>query len=97
MSDTVGKLTPLDDNGEVTLDPRVREMFEVHGEMMKLHTRAIACHCECLGMNAENSLAVCNNHTPPYNDISYDQVMQKWGLIDKQGNPQYKRRRESHD
>ena len=55
--------------------------------MLELHGRAIACHCECLGMNAENALAVCGNYTPPYNDEAYFKVMQKWGLSDEKGNP----------
>lgn len=51
------------------------------------HSRALACHCECLGMNAENALAVCGNYTPPYNDAAYYQVMAKWGLMNEKGEP----------
>lgn len=55
--------------------------------MLSVHTKALACHCECLGMNAENSMAVCENRDVPYNDESYSEVMRKWELIDKQGKP----------
>ena len=52
-----------------------------------IHSRALACHCECLGMNAENSLAVCNNQTLPYSQQSYEKVMFKWNLINEKGEP----------
>ena len=68
---------------EVTLDGRVRDLFYAHGESMKIHANAMACHCECLGMNAENAMAVCSNYAPPYNEAAYFSVMQKWGLIDE--------------
>jgi len=58
-----------------------------HIQMLGLHARALACHCECLGMNAENSMAVCGNYPPPYNDAAYYSVMQKWGLINEKGEP----------
>ena len=51
------------------------------------HTRALCAHCECLGMNAANSWAVCINKTIPYFDDAYFRVMQKWGLIDEEGEP----------
>ena len=50
-----------------------------------IHSKALACHCECLGMNAENALAVCGNYTPPYNNTAYFKVMEKWGLVDEKG------------
>ena len=53
--------------------------------IMNLHARALACHCECLGMNAENSLAVCQGKTPPYNVEAYHVVIQKWGLANEKG------------
>lgn len=55
--------------------------------LRNIHSRALACHCECLGMNAENSLAVCGNYQPPYNDAAYYSVMQKWGLVNDKGEP----------
>ena len=58
-----------------------------HLQMMHLHIRAIACHCECLGMNAENSLAVCRNETPPYSNSTYYNVLRKWDMVDEEGNP----------
>lgn len=66
---------------------------DIHGylaslsNMLELHSRAIACHCECLGMNAENALAVCSDSAPPYGDGAYHLVMQKWGLTDERGKP----------
>jgi len=56
--------------------------------MQEIHARALACHCECLGMNAENSFAVSiGAATIPYNDSHYRSVMQKWGLMNEKGEP----------
>lgn len=63
------------------------EILRQHELTMRLHTRALACHCECLGMNAENSRAVCEDSVPPYADADYFGVMQKWGLLDGNGQP----------
>ena len=52
-----------------------------------VHSKALAAHCECLGMNAENCIAACVDATPPYKDAHYYKTMQKWGLIDKKGEP----------
>ena len=52
-----------------------------------IHSRALACHCECLGMNAENAMACCGNYTPPYSDKHYYECMQKWELINEEGKP----------
>jgi hypothetical protein len=71
----------------MTLDERVIRTFNVHGEIMKIHTRALCAHNECLAMNAENSYAVCVGYTPPYSDKHYNEVMQRWGLVDGEGNP----------
>lgn len=56
-------------------------------KMLRTYSLTLACHCECLGMNAENSLAVCGNYSPPYNNSAYFTVMEKWGLVDKEGKP----------
>ena len=58
-----------------------------HTQMLYIHARALACHCECLGMNAENCFASCAGKTPPYGDDNYLATMQKWGLIDEKGKP----------
>ena len=52
-------------------------------KIFSLHTKALACHCECLGMNAENSLAVCQDRVVPYSVNDYLVVMMKWGLINE--------------
>lgn len=61
-------------------------MTHAHMQLLAIHARTLACHCECLGMNAENAMAVCGNYTPPYAEGAYYSVMQKWGLIDEKGN-----------
>ena len=61
-------------------DPALMNKIQVqaaHAQMQihELHARAIACHCECMGMNAENSIANCEGDVPPYSDESLMQVM----------------------
>ena len=58
-----------------------------HNKLLEIHSRSLACHCECLGMNAENCIAACVDATPPYKDAHYYKTMQKWGLIDEKGEP----------
>jgi len=58
-----------------------------HIKLMEIHARALACHCECLGMNAENSLAIYLGKTVPHSEDCYLITMQKWKLIDKEGKP----------
>jgi len=58
-----------------------------HIALLDIHSRVLACHAECLGMNAENMLAVCRNETAPYSDNIYKGVMVKWGLINEIGEP----------
>lgn len=70
---------------EVTLDEVAQATFKAHEDVMRLHFRAIACHCECLGMNAENCAAACAGTTPAYSERAYYSVMQKWGLINEDG------------
>lgn len=56
-----------------------------HMQVLWLHARTLSAHCECLGMNAENSWAVCTNQSIPYTQAHYLEVMQKWGLVDEKG------------
>lgn len=56
-------------------------------EIMKLHVRAMSCHCECMAMNVGDMQAVVAGVVPPYTDTHYYQIMQKWGLIDDKGEP----------
>lgn len=58
-----------------------------HTEILKLHIKSIGAHCEALGMNAENMLSAINNWTPPYGNQAYAEVLQKWGLVNKDGDP----------
>lgn len=56
-----------------------------HTALLAVHIKALACHCECLGMNAENTHAICNNTRPPYDNLSYLSTMRKWELVDERG------------
>jgi len=54
-----------------------------HTALLEIHARALACHCECLGMNAENSFACCVGKSIPYGDSSYYNVMESGSLLTK--------------
>ena len=45
-------------------------------EMYDIHARAMAAHCECLGMDRDSNM----------NEAQYKEVLVKWGLIDEKGN-----------
>ena len=72
---------------DIELRGLAEDFDEMYRSTMETHIRALACHCECLGMNAENSFAACIGKQIPYSDDSYIATMQKWGLIDEEGNP----------
>ena len=56
-------------------------------KIFDLHIRALSCHCECLGMNAENCIAACIGGKIPFSESDYRGVMQKWELIESKGKP----------
>ncbi len=58
-----------------------------HTKLLEIHSRVMAAHCECLGMNAENMWAAIADKDPVYTKAEYDKMMEKWGLVDKEGKP----------
>ena len=74
------------------IDPSVRNKIQVQAaeaqmKIHDMHSRAIACHCECMGMNAEDTIAACSGSKIPYSDQDYKAVMLKWGLINEDNQP----------
>jgi hypothetical protein len=68
-------------------DPSLMQKIQVQAARAQmaihdLHSRAIACHCECMGMNAENCIAASINQYPPYGEGDYSRLLAKWGLVD---------------
>ena len=61
--------------------------LSMHSQLLELHARALACHCECLGMNAENCQRAMLGQSPAYSDDSYLVCMTKWGLMNEKGEP----------
>ena len=55
--------------------------------IFELHIRAIACHCECLGMNAENCQRASLGQSMAYSDDSYLDALKKWGLVTEDFKP----------
>ena len=71
-------------------DPALMNKIQVqaaHAQMQihELHARAIACHCECMGMNADNQVAMCSGGVPAYSVLDFNAAMFKWGLTDEEG------------
>jgi len=71
-------------------DPSLMQKVQVMAakaqmQILDLNSRAMACHCECLGMNAENCIALCKDSKVPYGKQEFNYIMQKWGLVDKTG------------
>jgi hypothetical protein len=54
---------------------------------LQIHSRAIAAHCECLAMNAENMWAAILNENPKFLQKDYKALMRKWELISEDGEP----------
>jgi len=86
-------LSKLHEEGEIIVGHDIGKLSTELASMAieyfrTIHSKALACHCECLGMNAENAMAVCGNLAPPYDDAAYFRVMQKWGLLNDKGEPQ---------
>lgn len=75
----------VDSRTEVWFGEQSKEIMNRHNTFLEMHYRALACHCECLGMNAENMWAAIANQNPVYTSNHYYQIMQKWGLINEKG------------
>ena len=58
-----------------------------HTMLLKLNYQVLACHCECLGMNGENMFSAIAGEAPMFAKKDYDEAMQKWGLLNKEGKP----------
>lgn len=56
-------------------------------EAQLVHARALAAHCECLGMNAEDCAAIIIGSAPPFTNADYAKVLEKWKLINDKGEP----------
>lgn len=54
-------------------------------DMLAIHSKVIACFCECLAFNAQNCQATMLNTQVPYSDVAYISTMQKWGIVDEKG------------
>ncbi len=63
-------------------------LISSHIEMIRIHSNALAAHCECLAMNAENMMAAMANENAVFGSSQYFEVMRKWGLIDNTGKPE---------
>jgi hypothetical protein len=61
------------------------DVLKTHTDMMKLHYKTLACHCECMGMMSENMLSATYGTSPKFGQRDFNIIMFKWGLVDKDG------------
>jgi hypothetical protein len=73
-------------------DPSLMDKIQVQATNAQIaihdiHARAMGCHCECMGMNADNCNAATNGQPAPYGQHEFAEVMQKWGMVDESNKP----------
>ena len=52
-----------------------------------MHSRALACHCECMGMEIENGFALASDQKLIHSYKKFKIVMAKWGMTDENNQP----------
>ena len=62
-----------------------KQNLEALAEIINLNDRAIACQCECLGMNAENFLNISFSTPPTFKREHFNKIMQKYGILNEKG------------
>jgi hypothetical protein len=58
-----------------------------HSQLLEIHARALAAHCECLAMNADNCVSASLGAKIQYTEVDYYKVLKKWSIIDEKGQP----------
>jgi hypothetical protein len=72
---------------KVAEETSMKQALLIHATCLNNHAHALAAHCECLAMNAENCMAASIGNQIPYTDMHYFKVMEKWKLINEKGEP----------
>lgn len=72
---------------EVKFKKQSLDALDIHKDMMKLHYKAIGCHCETMGMMSENMLSACLGQQPMFSILHFREVMRRWGMTDEKGEP----------
>jgi hypothetical protein len=58
-----------------------------HSQLLEIHSRALAAHCECLAMNSDNCVSASLGAKIQYTEVDYYNVLKKWSIIDEKGKP----------
>ena len=61
------------------------DALTTYTDLMKLHFKALACHCEVMGMMSENMLSAIEGTKPMYGMLHFVGTMTKWGLTNEKG------------
>ncbi len=62
-----------------------QQVLKSHNELLQLHAKTLACHCECMGMMSENMLSATSNLKPLFGTDQFISVMKKWRVLDEEG------------
>ena len=87
------KIIKLFNDTVIKQDPSLMDKVQVMAakaqmEIYDIHSRAIACHCECMGMDIENGFAISEGRKkPPFGQQEFNSILIKWGLINEGNNP----------
>lgn len=82
-----GMKVPETDIPKLIAEEVSRQVENSIARALNSHTKALACHCECLAFNSANMAAAIQNGGAIYGEDVYWQVMQKWGLVNEKGEP----------
>lgn len=89
---TAKRIISLFDDTINAQDPSLMQKVQVQATRAQLsihdmHSRALACHCECMGMEVENGFALAEGKKLLHSYKRFKVVMTKWGLIDEDNQP----------
>lgn len=70
---------------EMSFRTDTMDALKTHTAMMKLHYKALCCHCEVMGMMSENTLSAMLGTMAKFTNQDFTMAMSRWGLVDKDG------------
>ena len=65
---------------EIYFGDAAASILNEHTRALKMHTDALLCNCECMGMNAMNCIAAVLNTMPPYSDADFAKLINKYSF-----------------
>jgi hypothetical protein len=72
---------------KVAEETSIKQALLIHAACLNNHAHALAAHCECLALAANNSMFEKQGYDTPNGYHSFRGVLQKWGIINEKGEP----------